>query len=168
MQNILSTKTETWEKYAAEGYFADGKWPNHNYFKACNAEGTIQLGEGPNGTHKCHNLDLTGHLSHEALGSKNDSVRLGSSIWGITLEGREFVLVGQQDGMALAEVVPKGWWNWVPFIGKKEGTLDYLGRVPQQSVPAWWREIKTYKHYAIIGSEAVGHGVQIFDLRKVC
>lgn len=92
---------------------------------------------------------------------------IGSSIWGITLEGREFAIIGQADGAAFAEVVGKGWWNYVPYIGKKEGTLDYIGRLPQHSVPIIWREIKTYKHYAIIGSEAVGHGIQIFDLRKV-
>lgn len=91
----------------------------------------------------------------------------GSSIWGITLEGREFAIIGQADGAAFAEVVGKGWWNYVPIFGKKEGTLDYIGRLPQHSVPIIWREIKTYKHYAIIGSEALGHGIQIFDLKKV-
>jgi len=168
MESILATKEATWRDYERKGYFADGAWDSHNYYKECGEDGIIQLGPGKNHTHKCLNLDLTGHLSHEALGSKsNDSTRMGSSIWGITLEGREFAIIGQADGAAFAEVVGKGWWNWVPFIGKQEGTLDYIGRLPQQSVPSWWREIKTYKHYAIIGSEAVGHGVQIFDLRKL-
>lgn len=91
----------------------------------------------------------------------------GSSIWGITIQDREFVIIGQTDGAAMAEVVGKGWWNYVPFVGKKAGTLDYIGRLPQQSTPIIWREIKTYKHYAIIGSEAVAHGIQVFDLRKL-
>lgn len=95
---------------------------------------------------------------------------IGSSIWGYTLEGREFVAIGQTDGAAFAEVVGKGWWNRVPFYGKKEGSLDYIGRLPQTpgALPSIWREIKGYKHYAIIGSEAVAHGIQIFDFHKVC
>ena len=92
---------------------------------------------------------------------------VGSSVWGITVGGREFAIIGQIDGAAIAEVVGKGWWNWIPVLGKKEGTLDYIGRVPQQSTPIIWREIKGYKHFAIIGSEAADHGIQIFDLNKV-
>lgn len=82
----------------------------------------------------------------------------------MTVEGREFVAIGQSDGAAFAEVVGKGWWN---KYGKPAGSLDYIGRLPTGSVPSTWREIKSYKHYAIIGSEAVGHGVQIFDMKKL-
>jgi hypothetical protein len=79
------------------------------------------------------------------------------------------VAIGQTDGAAFAEVVGKGWWNYVPYFGKKAGTLDYIGRLPQTpgALPSIWREIKGYKHYAIIGSEAVAHGIQIFDFHKV-
>ena len=34
-------------------------------------------------------------------------------------------------------------------------------------VASTWKEIKGYRHYAVIGSEARGHGIQIFDLRRV-
>lgn len=44
----------------------------------------------------------------------------------------------------------------------------YLGRLPQfDAIGSRWREIRTLKHYAIIGSEAFAHGVQIFDLKKL-
>lgn len=74
--------------------------------------------------------------------------------------------IGQSDGTAFAEIVGRGPWN---RYGKPEGSLDYLGRlpVPQGSSPSTWKEIKGYKHYAVIGSEAWGHGIQIFDLRRV-
>jgi hypothetical protein len=45
--------------------------------------------------------------------------------------------------------------------------MVYLGRLPQYSVPSIWREIRSYKHYMVIGSEAVGHGVQFFDMNRV-
>jgi hypothetical protein len=45
--------------------------------------------------------------------------------------------------------------------------MVYLGRLPTQSVNAIWREIRAYKHYMVIGSEAQGHNIQIFDMKKV-
>lgn len=45
--------------------------------------------------------------------------------------------------------------------------MVYLGRLPQYSVVSIWREIRSYKNYMVIGSEAVGHGVQFFDMNKV-
>jgi choice-of-anchor B domain-containing protein len=62
--------------------------------------------------------------------------------------------IGQQDGTAFAEIT-------------KEGKLSYLGRLPQVSVPSKWREIRAQNDLMIIGSEAEGHGIQIFDMKKL-
>jgi choice-of-anchor B domain-containing protein len=79
----------------------------------------------------------------------------GSSSWGWTSEdGREFVAIGQKDGTAFAEI-------------NKSGKLVYLGRLPQYSVPSEWREIRGHNDLMIIGSEAQGHGIQIFDMKKL-
>jgi len=107
---------------------------------------------------------------HRNVGAATDGPLVaGSSVWGYTLEGREFVAIGQTNGTAVAEVVGKGWWKHIPYFGKRQGTLDYIGRLPQTpgTLPSIWREIRGYRHYAIIGSEAVGHGIQIFDFHKV-
>lgn len=48
-----------------------------------------------------------------------------------------------------------------------QGKMVYLGRLPQYSSESIWREIRSYKHYMIIGSEAVGHGIQIFDMKRL-
>lgn len=45
--------------------------------------------------------------------------------------------------------------------------MIYLGRLPQYSVPIIWREIRAYKNYMVIGSEAEHHGIQIFDMKKL-
>lgn len=104
-----------------------------------------------NNTFRCHNADLYHFLSHAALGSAGR----GSSSWGWTSDdGREFIAIGQEDGTGFAEV-------------NKEGKLVYLGRLPHSSVPSIWREIRAYKNWMVVGSEAVGHGVQVFDMRKV-
>lgn len=68
--------------------------------------------------------------------------------------GREFALVGQNDGTAFVEVL-------------SDGSLDYIGRLPTQTVSSIWRDIKVIGDYAYIGSEASNHGMQIFDLKKL-
>ena len=96
-------------------------------------------------------MDLYSFKSHAELGSDGGE---GSSSWGWTSpEGREFIAIGQSDGAAFAEI-------------SKEGELVYLGRLPQYSVPIIWREIRAYKNYMVIGSEAQDHYVQIFDMTK--
>lgn len=47
------------------------------------------------------------------------------------------------------------------------GDVKYLGRLPTQTVPSIWRDVKVIDGYAYIGSEAKDHGLQIFDLRKL-
>lgn len=79
-------------------------------------------------------------------------------MWGWTApDGREFAAIGQADGAAFVEVN-----RWT-------GALVYLGRLPQPAgvEPEIWREIRMMKNFAVIGSEAKGHGIQIFDMRKV-
>ncbi|KAF9044918.1 hypothetical protein BJ165DRAFT_1594125 [Panaeolus papilionaceus] len=144
------------------------KWATLNDPNPCqNGYVTLKF-NGTDTKFQCNNLDVTGHLTHADLGSNITTKSIGSSIWGYTVDGREFVAVAQADGAAFAEVVGKGWWNYIPIVGKAEGTLDYIGRLPPYSVNSLWREIRDYKgRYAIIGSEAVGHGIQIFDTRKL-
>jgi hypothetical protein len=97
-------------------------------------------------------MDFYDFVSHADLGSAQGR---GSSTWGWTSEdGRELVVVAQGDGAAFGEI-------------SKEGKLIYLGRLPQYSQPSLWREIKGYKNFIVIGSEANNHGVQIFDMKKV-
>jgi hypothetical protein len=106
-----------------------------------------------NNTFRCSNIDLYHFLSHADLGS--DFAR-GSSSWGWTADcGREFVAIGQYDGTAFAEI-------------SSEGKMIYLGRLPQYDpIGSNWREIRILRDYAVIGSEAINHGVQIFDMKKL-
>ncbi len=105
-------------------------------------------------TFKCNKVDYYDFVSHADLGSTTGE---GSSSWGWTHhEGREFAVIAQADGAAFAEIT-------------KAGKLVYLGRLPQPPTaqPSIWREIRGFKHYIVIGSEATNHGVQIFDMSKV-
>ncbi|KAG5820373.1 hypothetical protein H9Q74_000630 [Fusarium xylarioides] len=109
--------------------------------------------DGKAGGYSCNKIDLLGFLRHQDMGSRT---RVGNDVWGWThaSSGREFALLGQSDGTAFAEVHP-------------DGSLTYVGRLPTQTVASSWRDIKVIGNYAYIGSEAAGHGLQIFDLTKL-
>ncbi|KAJ3746696.1 hypothetical protein DFH05DRAFT_1486278 [Lentinula detonsa] len=106
-----------------------------------------------NHTYACQNTDMYAFVPHWAMGSDN---RVGNDVWGWTdgESGREFGMVGQGDGTAFVEI-------------QSNGSIDYLGRLPTQSVDSIWRDIKVIGNIAYIGSEAEGHGVQIFNLSKL-
>ncbi|KAF2179974.1 hypothetical protein K469DRAFT_730404 [Zopfia rhizophila CBS 207.26] len=99
---------------------------------------------GKAGEYSCDKVGLYGFFSHQAMGS---ATREGN-------DGREFGLVGQSDGTAFVEI-------------KSDGSLAYLGRLPTQTETSLWRDIKVIDEYAYIGSEATGHGLQVFDLLKL-
>src|SRR5690606_3008067 len=149
-EKLMSVKMEQFEKNRKAGKYISNIWKKLQTYKPC-INGQVKFDR--NTTFQCNNVDLRYFISHADMGSELGE---GSSMWGWTSpDGREIAVIGQADGAAFVEV-------------KKDGSLDYLGRLPQQSVPSIWREIRVFKNYAVIGSEAVGHNVQIFDLNKVC
>ncbi|KAJ7853999.1 hypothetical protein B0H13DRAFT_2081818 [Mycena leptocephala] len=108
-----------------------------------------------NNTYQCKNLDLYSFTPHGNMGS---TAKVGNDIWGWahTSNGvtREFGLIGQMDGTAFVEVL-------------STGQIAYLGRLPTQTDNSIWRDIKVIGTHAYIGSEALGHGIQVFDLLKL-
>ncbi|KAF7309139.1 hypothetical protein MKEN_01116000 [Mycena kentingensis (nom. inval.)] len=100
-------------------------------------------------TFACNNLDLYSFVPHAELGSKTE---FGNDIWGWTHGEREFALVAQTDGTAFVEVLNTG---------------ETVGRLNTQTDVSVWRDIKVIGNYAYIGSEAMGHGIQVFDLTKL-
>jgi hypothetical protein len=99
-------------------------------------------------------MDLYDFVSHADLYSIGE----GSSSWGWTdpQSKREFGAIGQYDGTAFVEITEKG-------------KMEYLGRLPNQDpIGSIWREIRVDSNgFAIIGSEAVDHGIQIFDMKML-
>ncbi|KAH7049178.1 hypothetical protein B0J12DRAFT_574275 [Macrophomina phaseolina] len=150
-QRIMDNKHSWWDLQREAGAFESAQYPELSYTPCVDGLAVAIEGDA-NNTFRCNNLDLVHFLSHADLGSNGGE---GSSSWGWeSPDGREFIAIGQSDGAAFAEISP-------------EGKLIYLGRLPQYSVPAIWREIRAYKNYMIIGSEAVGHNIQIFDMTKL-
>ncbi|KAI1878150.1 uncharacterized protein JN550_000332 [Neoarthrinium moseri] len=156
-ETIMSKKHALWDSRRAQGVY------DSTQYKSYSAEaGPVLCQDGvaavipgdANNTFRCNAIDFYDFKSHADLGSNGGE---GSSSWGWTSpEGREFVAVAQSDGAAFAEI-------------NKDGKLIYLGRLPQYTTaePSLWREIRGYKNYIVIGSEAYYHGVQIFDMSKL-
>ncbi|EGX88155.1 hypothetical protein CCM_09291 [Cordyceps militaris CM01] len=149
--HIMARKMEHWKEEEQAGLMNSAQYPELGYTPCVNGFAAAIPGDSMN-TFRCRNVDLYHFLPHTALGS---SVGRGSSSWGWTsADGREFVVVGQMDGAAFAEIT-------------QEGKLSYLGRLPPYSVPNMWREIRVVNDLVVIGSEALGHGVQFLDLKKL-
>ncbi|KAK8060195.1 hypothetical protein PG996_010125 [Apiospora saccharicola] len=155
-EGIMALKHAHWATREQMGVFEVSQ------YKSYTEEGPVPCVDGyaevipgdTNNTFACSNVDFYDFKSHADLGS---AMGQGSSSWGWTSpEGREFVAVAQADGAAFAELT-------------KAGKLVYLGRLPQYTTakPSLWRELRGYKNYIVIGSEAVDHGVQVFDMSKL-
>jgi choice-of-anchor B domain-containing protein len=99
----------------------------------------------------CLEVDLLSRVSLAEM-----SAHSGNDSWGWTdpESGREYGLMGLNNGTF--------------FIDVTEPTNPVLlGKLPTQSVQNFWRDVKVYEDHAFVVSEAAGHGMQVFDLRRL-
>ena len=105
----------------------------------------------------CNQVDLMSFLPIAQIGGKR-GVQL-SDVWGYDdpETGRAIAIVGRVDGTSFVDITDPS-------------RPVYLGDLPKTpgSVSSFWREIKTYKHYAyIVADGARQHGMQVFDLNRL-
>ena len=105
----------------------------------------------------CDQVDLMSFIPISAIGGKR-GVQL-SDIWGYNdpETGREIAIVGRVDGTSFVDITDPS-------------RPVYLGDLPKTpgSPGSFWREIKTYKHYAFVVADASPrHGMQVFDLHRL-
>lgn len=150
--HIMGLKMAQWDAELASGQMESAQYPELGYTPCIDGFAAAIPGD-KNNTFQCNNIDLYHFLSHADLGSWGGR---GSSSWGWTsADGREFVAIGQFDGTAFAEIT-------------SEGKLSYLGRLPQYGrLGSNWREIRVVNDLLVVGSEAIEHGVQFFDMKKI-
>jgi len=103
------------------------------------------------GAYPCRDVDLLAFLPHAEIGGGN-----GNDIWGWTdpETGHEYALVGRSTGTAFVDIS-----NPIQPI--------YVGNLPAHTAPSPWRGIKVFANHAFIVSEAVDHGMQVFDLTQL-
>ncbi|KAH7374576.1 hypothetical protein B0T11DRAFT_344259, partial [Plectosphaerella cucumerina] len=159
-EDLIGRKLAQWDAEREAGLLDSSQWPRLNYTKCVNGKAEAIKGD-PLQTFKCDNIDLYDFINHAELGgpSDNGAGKTGSSTWGWTdpESGREFVAVGQFDGTSLVEILPEG----------KLFVVGYLPSYAPNGPRSLWKEIRSYKNWVLIGSELEGHGIQIFDWRKL-
>lgn len=117
------------------------------------------LGTGPEpcadgraGDFPCDGIALRSRMALEAMGGT-----FGNDVWGWSdgETGPEYALMGLNTGTAFVDV------------SNPEDPV-FLGRLPTQTEPSFWRDIKVHKDHAFIVADAAGdHGMQVFDLARL-
>lgn len=83
-ETLMSKKRAAFSKHERMGAFNAKKWPKINKPTPCV--------NGKAGEFRCENIDLWYFASHADLGSATGQ---GSSSWGWTYGGREFIIIAQ-------------------------------------------------------------------------
>ena len=99
----------------------------------------------------CHNVDLLSHLPLEMLEAASANDLWG---WSNPQTGKDYAIVGVNNGTVFIDVT-------------RPTEPIYLGKLPTHGANSFWRDVKVYEGHAFIVSEAGGHGMQIFDLRRL-
>ena len=115
------------------------------------AQAATTCTNGMAGPYPCREIDLMAFLPPEEIGGGT-----GNDIWGWTdpLTGREYALVGRSVGTAFVDIT----------IATRP---IYLGLLPTHTVNSTWRGIKVFANHAFVVSEALNHGMQVFDLTQL-
>lgn len=102
-------------------------------------------------TFPCSNVDLMALLPLASIGGGT-----ANDIWGWTdpQTSKEYALVGRSTGVSFVEVTDPA-------------HPVYLGNLPTHTVESLWRGLKVFRNHLFVVSEALGHGLQVFDLTNL-
>ena len=106
----------------------------------------------------CNGYDLLAQITLEDLDpTATPTTNLsGNDSWGWTDTStqKEYALIGLNTGVSFVDISNPV----VPIV---------VGFLPTATVNSDWRDVKVYRNYAFVVSEANNHGMQIFDLTKL-
>jgi choice-of-anchor B domain-containing protein len=114
--------------------------------------------DGMAGIYPCSNVDLLSNVRLSTMGCNS-----GNSLFGWTdpQDGKEYALMGCDNGLAFVDISDP---VDPVFLGKLPGHdpdgSDHGGE-------SLWRDVRVYANHAYVGSEAPGHGLQVFDLTQL-
>ncbi len=119
----------------------------------CWLQGQTLCVNGFAGPYPCNNVDLLSRMTLAQLGTSQNV----ADLWGWTdpLTGKEYAIVGGRTGTSFVDVsVPTA-----PVL---------MGFLPaHNNVNSLWRDVDTHGNWCFVGSEAAGHGLQVFDLTRL-
>lgn len=112
---------------------------------------------GMAGAYPCSETDLISFVNIDDLAAGlSAEANETNDIWGWTDPdtGSEYVLIGMNSGTSFVNITDPLNPVVVGFLATHSGSII-------------WRDIKVYNNHAFIVSEAVGHGMQVFDLTQL-
>jgi choice-of-anchor B domain-containing protein len=103
------------------------------------------------GIYPCKDYDLMAYLSLADMSASS-----GNDSWGWTdpTTDKEYAIIGLNNGTAFVDITDTE-------------NIIYLGKLPTATGNSSWRDVKVYQDNAFIVSEAIGHGMQVFDLTRL-
>mmetsp|Transcript_46328 Transcript_46328/g.68365 ORF Transcript_46328/g.68365 Transcript_46328/m.68365 type:complete len:646 (-) Transcript_46328:238-2175(-) len=107
------------------------------------------------GVYPCLNVDLNAYLTLSDLGGGWGEEGNDGWGWKDPQTKKEYALVGMEARTTFVDVTDRNDPVVIGWLKAHGGTRSN------------WRDIKTWKNYAFIVSEATGHGMQIFDLTEL-
>ena len=116
-----------------------------------------ECNDGKAAAFECRDYDLLSFLSVTEMGGARGVHLSGNWGWTDPETSREYALIGRIDGTAFVDVTNPEKPVYVGELPRTEGAQV-----------SSWREIKTYKNWALVVSDGSGqHGVQFFDLTRL-
>src|SRR5215210_6769940 len=113
---------------------------------------------GMAGTFPCNKVDLAARLPVGDIDRTTSARVTANDIWGWTdpQTEKEYALLGLSNGVAIVDV-------------SNPTAPVYLGNLPRTAASAdsLWRSLKVYRNHLFVVSEAVGQGLQVFDLTQL-
>lgn len=122
------------------------------------------------GAFPCQNVDLMSFLPLASVGgATNSGTASAASIattWGWTdpQTGREYAILGRSDGTAFVDVTDP--LNPV-YLGMLPRPTSRTNSPATPVSASLWKELKVLNNHVFIVSEAIGHGMQTFDLTRL-
>ena len=131
------------------------------------------------GTFPCQGIDMFSHVPNDSLGGDR-----ANDIWGWVdpITGRQYALVGLLDGTSIVDITRPD--SVVVTAKLNEPTFLTSGARSSKKYPgpqlkhddnesdegkedSPWRDVKVYKNYLLVVSDAQPHGLQMFDLNRL-
>ena len=147
MRARMATKVTQWRAALAERDASPGPLAFGSGAEPCE--------DGKAGEFLCKDVDLVTWTpaSQVASGIMNMN-------WGWTDEnGREWLIQGGGSGVGFIDM-------GIPGASDADPAVKFKLKA-HNSGSSTWRDVKTYDHYLLVGSEQSGHGIQIFDLERL-
>jgi len=137
------------ESYSYRQFIPEENPPIRRNPMRCKENHIVAFTEPDTKIYPCRNVHLEAYLPLSEM-----NATLANDLWGKTINGIEYAVVGLSDGTS--------------FISLDDTTNPIvIGKLPGRGRDSWWRDVKTYQNFAVIVADTANHGLQVFDMNQL-